>query len=148
MCGDFYGISLTFPDVCDFSRKPGPLTQLAGCQQIFDIAVAADQDAFYKHHGEGGPAGPQFEGIAFAPVAEITAVFQIMMLDVGIRKAFANGFAHGVLAHAHHDNAMLGDGCLHLFHHLTVMVGNEALNGGMNVGFVQNVSWHGASFKR
>ena len=71
-----------------------------------------------------------------------------MMLDVGICKAFANRFANGILTHAHHDNAMLGDGCLHLFHHLTVMVGNEALNGGMNVGFVQNVSWHGASFKR
>jgi hypothetical protein len=29
-----------------------------------------------------------------------------------------------------------------------VMVSNEALNGRVNVGFVQNVSWHGASFKR
>jgi len=122
---------------------PGPLAKLAGGQQIFDIAVAAYQNAFYKDHGEGGPTGPQFESVAFAPVAEITAVFQIMMLDIGIRKAFANGFAHGVLAHAHHDNAMLGDGCLNLFHHLSVMAGNDALNGGVDVGFIQNVSWHG-----
>ena len=50
------------------------LTQLTSRQQIFDIAIAADQNAFDKHHGEGGPAGPQFEGIAFAPVAEIAAV--------------------------------------------------------------------------
>ena len=56
----FFGIFLTFPIVWELSRKPSPLTQLAGCQQIFDIAVAADQDAIHEHHGEGGPAGPHF----------------------------------------------------------------------------------------
>ena len=83
-CEDFYGICLTFSDVCELRRMLEPLAQLAGCQQIFDIAIAAYQNALYKHHGEGGPASPQFEGVAFAPVAEITAVFQIMMLDIGI----------------------------------------------------------------
>ena len=70
------------------------------------------------------------------------------MLDLSIRKSFAYGFANGILAHAHHDHAMLSEGCLYFFHHVTVMVSNEALNGRVNVGFVQNVSWHVASFKR
>jgi hypothetical protein len=56
-----------------------------------------------------------------------------------------NGFADWVLSHAYHHHAVLADGCQYLLYDFAVMIGHQALNGGVNEGFAQNVSWHGVT---
>lgn len=119
--------------------------ELPRCNEFFDVAVPAYQHTIDKNHWKRGPPGPQLEGIALAPIAEIAAVLKVMVLQFGLCEAFLNGFADGVLSHAYHHHAVLADGCQYLFYDFAVMIGHQALNGRVNEGFAQNVSWHGVT---
>ena len=121
------------------------LFEIASGQQRLNVLVAAHQNAFDKHHGECRPTCPQFQRIAFSPVAEVTSIFQIMVLNIGIGQSFLNGFANRVLAHADHHHAVLPHGGHHFFDDFPVVVGNQRLYGRVNLRFVQNVSWHRSS---
>lgn len=121
------------------------LSKLSSFYQFFDITVAAHQHALDKHHGESGPARPHFEGIALTPFTEVAAIFQIVVLDIGGRQPFLNGFANGVLTHSHHHHTVLGQGGLYLFHYVSVVIGNHPLNGGVDVCLIQEVSRHRSS---
>jgi len=69
---------------CKLIRKHAfGLTKLSSFHQFFNITVTAHQHALDKHHGKCGPTRPHFEGVALAPFTEVTAVFQIVVLDVG-----------------------------------------------------------------
>ena len=53
--------------------------QFATGNQSLHVGRTTDQNAFHKHHREGGPAAPHLERIALAPGVEVTAKLDIPM---------------------------------------------------------------------
>ena len=112
------------------------------------LVKTADQHAFDKIHGECGPAGPQLERVAHAPLAQVAAVFQVVVFDTGRIEQLAGLANEGVGLHADHDYTMVCDGRLHFQNHRLLVVCDFVADGGVDMGFVKNMAGHRMASKK
>src|SRR5205085_10455832 len=86
---------------------------LTARNQASKIFGPADEHAFDENHREALPARPHLERGATTPSAEIAAIFQIEVRDLGGVERFACLARKRILLHAYHDDIVRRDGSLH-----------------------------------
>src|SRR5215471_19936659 len=116
---------------------------LAARDQPLDIGGAADEDALHEYHGEGRPSGPHLEGVTAPPGTEVAAVFEVLVGNPCTVERPASFPGKRILLHPHHDDIVLVDRSAHFTEEVRVMAGDLCPDGGMDVSFVENGSWHG-----
>ena len=76
------------------------------------------------------------------PLAEITAIFQIKIVNAGLRQLLAYRFNDWILSHTDHHHTMRSNGRLHFLNYVLMQAADFWMNSRMNLRRTQDRSCH------
>src|SRR5262249_6774423 len=95
-----------------------------------------------KHHWEGRPSRPHLQRVAPPPPVEVAPVFQILVRDACGIEHLPRSLRMGILGHADNNHVVSSNGGLHLESDGGVSGLDLLPDGGVDMGFVEDVASH------